>query len=229
MTLQSITPYNPQMFNAPFAKQDSVPREKPFGKYGSAGGRSNVSFAATYYSSDTLSVEYTNKDGDTVSLSMEHVEYQKAMLSFSGDTDSAEWKQIVDKVKEEFLHFQEQIIQKFIASINGEENVEPGGETTAASGEIEGLPEYWNAENTSQRIVDFATSFYGVAESGGKEYYEMMRNAIEEGFNQAMGILGELPDAVGNLANNTFDLAMEKLDAWAAEQGIDIGDVVAEV
>ncbi len=228
MTLQSITPYNPQLFNAPFSKPNSLSQEKPSDKYTLAGGESNVSFAATYFSSDTLSVEYTNKDGDTVSLSMEHVEYQKAMLSFEGDIGSAEWKEVVDKVKEEFLHFQEQIIKKFIASINGEEGVEPKDEGVVEAQEIKGLPEYWNAENTAQRIVDFATSFYGVAQSSGKEYYEMMRNAIEEGFNQAMGIMGELPEAVGNLANNTFDLALEKLEAWAVEQGVDFGENVAE-
>ncbi len=113
------------------------------------------------------------------------------------------------------------MIQKIIDGINGESSSE--SKPVDSEYEIEGLPEYWNAENTSQRIVDFATSFYGVAESTGIEYYEMMRGAIEEGFNQAMGMLGERPDAVSNLSNATFELALEKLEAWAVEQGIDVG------
>jgi hypothetical protein len=183
-------------------------------------------------SADTLSVNYTNSDGDSVTLSMEHIEYQKAMLAFSGDKDSEEWKKIVDKVKEEYLEFRERIIKKFIESLDSDSQESAGETETAApaqDAEIPGLPEYWNAENTSQRIVDFAVSFYGVAEATGKEYYDMMRSAIEEGFNQAMGELGSLPDAVNSLAHKTIELALEKLEQWAVNQGIDVGENAAAV
>jgi hypothetical protein len=163
-----------------------------------------------------------NKDGDSVTLSMEHVEYQKALLAINGDADAEYWKDIVDKVKEEFLMLKENIIKKIIASLGGPAEEQEAEEVEPA--EIEGLPEYWNAENTSQRIADFATSFYGLTQCGGKEYYEMMRGAIEQGFNQAMGMLGELPDEVNNLAQNTYDLALQKLEAWAVDMGIDIGE-----
>ena len=126
---------------------------------------------------------------------------------------------MVSKIKEEFLAMNERIINKFIESVGGEKVDETEG---VEYKEIEGLPEYWNAENTSQRIVDFATSFYGLAESGGKEYYELMRNAIETGFNEAMNILGELPGEVNDLAHRTYELALEKLEAWAVEMGIEL-------
>ncbi len=226
MALQPITHYDPQLLNPSFSKPHFPAQEKP--KYNLTGGNAQTTLEATYFSKDTLTVNYTNKDGDSVSLSMEHIEYQKTMLTYSGKVGSDEWKQIVDKVKDEFMQLQELIIKEFIDSLNGKEGKKTE-EVEKEYQEIEGLPAYWNAENTSQRIVDFAVSFYGIAESTGKEYYEMMRNAIEEGFNQAMGMLGELPDAVNDLSHRTFELALEKLEAWAVEQGIEIGEEVADI
>ncbi|MBD3393683.1 MAG: hypothetical protein GF410_16840 [Chitinivibrionales bacterium] len=170
-----------------------------------------------YFSSDTLSLTYTNNDGDTVSLSMQHVEYQKAMIQFEGDADSPEWKQMVEFIKDEYQRMHQEMLDSFIASVNGEK---PEKAENREADTIEGLPEYWNAENTSQRIVDFAVSFYSLYEGTGEEYLGIIRGAIEEGFSQARDMLGELPDAVDKLVGDTYDLVMEKLDAWAAEQGI---------
>lgn len=218
MTVQPITQnqvafaesYNPKLFNSSL-------QERPFGGLGPRWANAQANFSTTYYSSDKLNLNYINKDGDSVTLSMEHVEYQKAMLSVAGNADSEQWKEVVEKIKDEFLSLKQAIIQKFIESLGGEMVDET---EEAEYEEIEGLPEYWNAENTSQRIVDFATSFYELAESTGKEYYEMMHNAIEEGFNQAMNMLGELPDEVNDLSHRTYELALEKLEAWAVEMGI---------
>lgn len=222
MTIQPITqnpvafaePYNQQLFNTSL-------QEKPFRGLGHKGANAQATFSTTYYSSDSLILNYTNNDGDSVTLSMEHVEYQKAMLSIAGNADSEQWKEVVEKIKEEFLSLKQAIIQRFIESLGGEK-VDETEESEYKK--IEGLPEYWNAENTSQRIVDFATSFYGLTESSGKEYFEIMINAVKEGFNQAMDALGELPDAVNDLAHRTYELTLEKLEAWAVEMGIQIED-----
>ncbi len=225
MVLQPVAGYNSQVLNHSFPQTNLPASGKP--KYNLTNGNTHAVLKTTYLSKDSLTVNYTNKDGDSVSLSMGHIECQKAMIAYSGKAGSEEWQQIVDKVKEEYLQLQEKIIKEFLDNINGNTGEKTEG-ITAESEEIEGLPAYWNAENTSQRIVDFAVSFYDVAESSGKEYYEMMRNAIEEGFNQAMGMLGELPDEVNNLANRTYELAMQKLEAWAVEQGIETGEAVAQ-
>ncbi len=181
-------------------------------------GNNNIGvMAAHYYQSESLSLSFSNQDGDTVTLSMEHVQMQEAMVALEGHSDSSEWKKVVEDIKNQFLSFKEEVIKSFIESLEGEPSK---GVNKTEAPEIPGLPEYWNAENTSQRIVDFATSFYGVAEAMGEDYYELMRGAIEEGFSQALGILGEMPDAVNNLVQETYDLTMEKLDAWASSQGI---------
>jgi hypothetical protein len=182
-------------------------------------GTASANLVSEYYSSDSLKLTYSNADGDSVSLSMEHVEYQKAMLNFQGDKDSREWKDIVDFIAREFERMQSDMVERFLAGINGEE---PADETEKndASSEIPGLPEYWNAENTSQRIVDFAVSFFGQFEGNGGEYLDTIRAAISEGFQQARDQLGKLPDEVGSLVSDTYDLVMKKLDEWAGQQGI---------
>ncbi len=88
MTLQPVNTHNPELLNSTFSKPDTSLRERPFGKNNGAGGRTGSTFAATYYSSESMVVNYSNKDGDTVSLSMEHIEYQKAMISFNGEIGS---------------------------------------------------------------------------------------------------------------------------------------------
>jgi hypothetical protein len=86
------------------------------------------------------------------------------------------------------------------------------------SKEIPGLPEYWNAENTSQRIVDFALSFAGMFKGTDDEFVSMIKDAIEKGFSQAKDILGDLPDPVGKLVEKTHALVMDKIDKWASDR-----------
>ena len=178
----------------------------------------NANLTSTYFSTSKMTLNYSNKDGDTISLQVEHVEYQKSMLSLGLTSDSEKWYEIVEKIKDEFRQLHRNHNKELIEGFNEKS---PDTQESSASKGIGGLPEYWNAENTSQRIVDFATSFYGIAESSGKEYYDLVRSAIEEGFNQAREILGEIPNEVSELTNRTYDLVMEKLDDWAAQQGIE--------
>jgi hypothetical protein len=76
--------------------------------------------------------------------------------------------------------------------------------------------EYWNAENTSQRIVDFALAF-APAHGDDPEFMKKIKAAIKKGFNEAIGALGKLPDATKSLTDDTYNLIMKKLDAY--EQG----------
>lgn len=81
------------------------------------------------------------------------------------------------------------------------------------------VPEFWNAENTSQRIVDFAMSFRSLAgELSDEEYMNDIRQAIQQGFKLAKEDLGNLPGPVGKLFNDTYNLTMEKLDRYLSEQ-----------
>lgn len=65
-------------------------------------------------------------------------------------------------------------------------------------------------EKVSSRIVDFAKSISG----GDKSKYNLLKNAIEEGFKQAKKEYGdELPE----ISQKTYDLITEKLDKWYNE------------
>ncbi|HLP40135.1 MAG TPA: hypothetical protein VK465_01400 [Fibrobacteria bacterium] len=92
-----------------------------------------------------------------------------------------------------------------------------GAESAEAGGSA--VPEYWNAENTSDRIVTFATSFAGIF--GDSEFAKTITAAVAEGFAQAEGITGDLPGAAGELRQKTRDLTFGKLEKWldAWEEG----------
>ncbi len=76
------------------------------------------------------------------------------------------------------------------------------------------VPEYWNAENTSQRIVDFAVSFLSLYEGDNESYRNEMREAIQQGFKEAKEMLGELPGESAKLFNDTYELSMKKFDQY---------------
>ena len=75
------------------------------------------------------------------------------------------------------------------------------------------VPEYWNSDNTSQRIVDYAMSFRSLApELSDSEYIEKMRDAALAGFKDAKDVLGDLPGPVAKLFNDTYDATVKKFD-----------------
>ncbi|MGL1885881.1 MAG: hypothetical protein OCD76_05145 [Reichenbachiella sp.] len=93
---------------------------------------------------------------------------------------------------------------------------------------------YWNAENTGQRLVDFALSFRShFSDMNDVEYLEEVRAAMLEGFARAkedMGFSDEsIPPDLAQLYNDTFRSTMEKLDTLlaTAKQGESIGESVS--
>lgn len=193
-----------------------------------APARNRVAASTEYYSSQKLNLEFTNEDGDRVTLNYEHVEYAKSMITARGSMSDNDWQTLVKKLTDEFAAFQKKIMEKFVEGLGGEtgESEEVEGGKEAALGEV---PEYWNAENTSQRIVDFATAYFDSFEGNGEEFLDIIKGAVEEGFNQARDILGTLPEPVEELVSETHDLVLEKLDTWAESKGIGEENVEEEV
>lgn len=83
--------------------------------------------------------------------------------------------------------------------------------------EASNVPEFWNAENTSDRIVDFAMSFSSMFEGKNNEFITKMRDAIVEGFKQAKDMFEGIDGPAKKLFNDTFQMTMEKLDKLQAE------------
>lgn len=83
------------------------------------------------------------------------------------------------------------------------------------------LLDYFSPEKTAGRIVDFATAFFplsnaykkgGDTEESRAEFGEMMRKAIQKGFDQAMGKLGKVPKATQDGIDKTHELTMAGID-----------------
>jgi hypothetical protein len=72
---------------------------------------------------------------------------------------------------------------------------------------------YWGVEQTSDRIVDFATALTG----GDPDKIEEMREAFKKGYKQAEKTWGsDLPE----ISQKTYDAVMEKFDKLAEEAGL---------
>lgn len=80
-----------------------------------------------------------------------------------------------------------------------------------------GIPEYWNAENTSDRIVHFATQMAEIA-GEDSEFAETIIQAVTDGFDQANAMTGPLPGAAGKLNEKTRELTFSKLSKWLEER-----------
>ncbi len=80
------------------------------------------------------------------------------------------------------------------------------------------VPDYWNAENTSDRIVQFATQFAGIAGMGNQEFGQKIKAAVERGFELAHAATGNLPGAAGKLNQDTKSMTFAKLDNWLADK-----------
>lgn len=74
---------------------------------------------------------------------------------------------------------------------------------------------YWGVEQTSDRIIDFATALTG----GDPDKIEEMREAFKKGYKQAEKTWGgELPD----ISKRTYDAVMEKFDKMAEDAGLTV-------
>lgn len=99
-------------------------------------------------------------------------------------------------------------IWSFLAS--GDYTVDPAVKAQAQADIAE--DGYWGVEQTSSRIIDFATAISG----GDPDKIEEMRAAFEKGFKQAGSAWGgNLPD----ISQRTYDAVMKKFDQMAADAG----------
>lgn len=72
---------------------------------------------------------------------------------------------------------------------------------------------YWGVNQTSDRIISFATALTG----GDPDKIEEMRAAFQKGYKQAEAKWGgQLPD----ISQRTYDAVLEKFDKLAADAGI---------
>jgi len=192
-------------------------------------GQSSLSskIAMESYSSEKYAIEFTSGDGDKVSFSYEAVKYSSTTMELSAEGSKEDIKNLEKYVRNQLKEMTQKIVKDFLKdagiNVDGSEGAD-GIEGNDAVSQTAQIPEEWNAENTSQRIVDFALSFFDSFKGKGEEFLSKIKAAIEEGFKQAKEFFGdfEMPDSVSNLVKDTHDMIMSKLDAWAKEKGIQV-------
>lgn len=135
--------------------------------------------------------------------------------SYKADTAAiARLKAESERVHEQLRNLVRQLLEKQgitledVKSGNREFVVDEDIRLEAQAAIAEGGP--LSPESVSDRIVDFAKAISG----GDKSKFGLLRNAIEEGFSEAAKALG---GALPEISQKTYDLVMEKLNAWADE------------
>jgi len=224
MALQTInSPHNSQSsLSFPgYNLQKSTDGSKNLANNNSSRSTLNAAVTTESYYSEKYAMEFTSEDGDKVSFSYESVQYSSSTMNIEAEGSDEEVKNLNNFVKNELRKMAHEIVKDFLK--NSGVDVEESGDTENVSSDFQ-VPEYWNAENTSQRIVDFAVSFFDSFQGAGEEFLTKIKDAIESGFEQAKNFFGdtELPDGVSKLVSDTHDLIMQKLDSWAAEKGIGV-------
>ena len=78
--------------------------------------------------------------------------------------------------------------------------------------EAESDPDFWSAEKTAGRILDFAKSLAG----DDTDKLETLRSAFEKGFKEVEGYFGG-KDKLPSVSYDTYDLVQKGFDDWADE------------
>ncbi len=176
-----------------------------------SGVRASDSFELEHLRYSDTKLRISDSQGRVVDLSMESVEYTRT--SGNSKISNRGAAEAFHKIREETLRIQKIVVSRILANVEGRPQ-----EVESEDDDALRIPEEWNAENTSNRIVDFAVGLRNAFEGADAEFLEMIKGAVEEGFEQAREILGALPDKVQALMEETYSLVMEKLDRWAEDR-----------
>ena len=115
--------------------------------------------------------------------------------------------------------------EDFESLVNNLKTAGVGGQqpskTASPNDVMASLQDYFSPEKTADRILDFSTAFFpksdafkkfGDTEEGREEFAKMMRDAIQKGFDQAMGKLGAVPKKTQEGIDKTHDLVFKGID-----------------
>lgn len=112
---------------------------------------------------------------------------------------------------EELLKRQGMTFRDTSLNVTKEKMVEIDAQTRAEANRLISDGGEFSAENTAQRLFDFALTVSG----GDKSKLDDLKAAIQKGYEAASEAFGgELPE----ISKQTIDLTMKKLDAWASHK-----------
>ena len=134
-------------------------------------------------------------------------------LKADADARTAQLRSLVEQLmtKQSTVYSNATDIWSFIKS--GQYEVDPATKAQAQADIAE--DGYWGVNQTSDRIIQFATALTG----GDPDKIEEMRDAFKKGYAQAEKTWGgELPE----ISKQTYDAVMKKFDDLAAEAGLTV-------
>ncbi|MBE5865900.1 MAG: hypothetical protein E7292_06790 [Lachnospiraceae bacterium] len=134
-------------------------------------------------------------------------------LKADADARTAQLRSLVEQMmtKQSTIYSNASDIWSFIRS--GQYEVDPATKAQAQADIAE--DGYWGVNQTSDRIIQFATALTG----GDPDKIEEMREAFKKGYAQAEETWGgELPE----ISKQTYEAVMKKFDDLAAEAGLTV-------
>lgn len=134
-------------------------------------------------------------------------------LKADADARTAQLRSLVEQLmtKQSTVYSNASDIWSFIKS--GQYEVDPATKAQAQADIAE--DGYWGVNQTSDRIIQFATALTG----GDPDKIEEMREAFKKGYAQAEKTWGgELPE----ISKQTYEAVMKKFDNLAAEAGLTV-------
>ncbi|MCM1568513.1 MAG: hypothetical protein NC081_03585 [Roseburia sp.] len=134
-----------------------------------------------------------------------------AKLKADAENRTSQMRSLVEKLmtKQSNAYGNANDIWRFLKS--GNYSVDPATKAQAQADIAE--DGYWGVNQTSDRIIQFATALTG----GDPDKIEEMREAFKKGYKMAEKTWG---GALPELSQNTYDAVMKKFDDLAAEAGI---------
>lgn len=211
--LQSIqSPPPPKWENSP----KEVSPSKPTPEAPSSSTPSRVSVSGYVWHQQKVELYAKNSQGDTLEISYE----ASTKLEFSMENaDSKEVDSFLDKIDQYISEQHDKLFKELLKQLQSDSQ----GVRGIGGQEIDPVyqvPEYWNPENTSNRIVNFALSFFEISGLSQEEYADKVLNAIKKGFEDAKKMLGQLPPETEKLLNDTHQLALEKIQSWKEDASL---------
>lgn len=179
-----------------------------------------------------LGKQFQGMAADMLSLSPEtQVTLQYARAQYEVNYQAMQAVSSADGMQMRQVNFSIKASFEFLSYTAGQVPPEngAGGDSAAPVDLMEQLREFFSPEKTAERILDFSLGFFprskafkegGDTEDSRNQFADVMRDAIQKGFDQALSMLGELPEETAQEIDETHDLVFDGLDRFVTD-GLD--------
>lgn len=143
--------------------------------------------------------------------------YTKASSKTQTETDSNKDKGMNIQKPGSHVSMKNEAFKSMVASIIGKQSGLAFDAIMKDADKIQNgtIDDYWSADQTAQRIYDFARTLAGDDDSK----LETLRKAVQEGFRQAGASFSKTSGMKGlpSICQDTYKQVMDKFDDWAKE------------